>query len=60
MIGGNLAFHEYVYTMQATPKAGGQPATGYGKGVVVLRREANGSWKILRNIWNPRPPDSDG
>ena len=58
IIAGDLAFHEYTYTMRATPKAGGQPATGYGKGMQVLRRENDGSWKILRNIWNARPPDS--
>ena len=58
MIAGHLAFHEYIYTMKVTPKAGGQPATGYGKGIQVFRRERDGSWKILRNIWNARPADS--
>lgn len=57
MISGDLAFHEYVYTMKVTPRAGGQPAVGYGKGAQVLRREADGEWKILRNIWNARPAD---
>lgn len=58
IVAGDLAFHEYVYTMKATPKAGGQPAVGYGKGLQVLRREADGAWKILRNIWNARPADT--
>jgi ketosteroid isomerase-like protein len=57
-IAGNLAFHEYVYAMKVTPKAGGQPAVGYGKGLQVLRCEADGAWKVLRNIWNARPADS--
>lgn len=58
IIGGDLAFHEYIYTMKVTPKAGGQPATGYGNGMQVLRREADGAWKILRNIWNARPAET--
>jgi ketosteroid isomerase-like protein len=58
MIADNLALHEYVYTMKVTPKVGGQPAVGYGKGLEVLRREVDGTWKILRNIWNARPADT--
>jgi len=57
VVAGELAFHEYLYTMRVTPKAGGHAATGYGKGMQILRREADGSWKILRNIWNARPAD---
>jgi ketosteroid isomerase-like protein len=57
MVAGDLAFHEYVYTMKVTPKSGGAPAVGHGKGLHVLRREADGEWRILRNIWNASPVD---
>jgi ketosteroid isomerase-like protein len=59
IVAGDLALHEYVYTMKVTPKSGGKPAVGYGKGLHVLRREAGGAWKVLRNIWNARPADTD-
>ncbi|MGB9071817.1 MAG: DUF4440 domain-containing protein [Terriglobales bacterium] len=59
IVAGDLAFHEYVYTMKVTPKSGGQPAVGYGKGLHVLRRETDGAWKVLRNIWNARPADTN-
>lgn len=59
MVAGDLALHEYVYTMKVTPKSGGNPVVGYGKGLHVLRREADGAWKVLRNIWNARPADNN-
>ncbi len=58
VIAADIAFHEYVYTMKVTPKVGGQPGIGYGKGMQILRRETDGAWRILRNIWNARPADS--
>lgn len=57
VITGEMAFHEYVYTMKVTPRAGGPPTVGYGKGLQIFRREPDASWKILRNVWNARPAD---
>lgn len=52
---GDCAYHDYAYRMKSTPKAGGEPVFGNGKGLHVLRREKDGSWKIVRNIWNATP-----
>jgi ketosteroid isomerase-like protein len=53
---GDFAFHDYTYSMRFTPRAGGEPGVGHGKGLHVLRRQPDGSWKIVRNVWNAAPP----
>jgi ketosteroid isomerase-like protein len=55
---GDLAYHDYSYSGRFTPKAGGEPGIGHGKGLQVLRREPDGAWKIVRNVWNAAPPPS--
>ena len=54
-ISGNLAFHDYSYQWRVTPKNGGAPINGQGKGIQILSRLSDGSWKIVRNIWNSNP-----
>ena len=49
-IAGDLAFNRGVFTFSATPKAGGQPVSDRGKYIVILRRQADGSWKWSRDI----------
>jgi uncharacterized protein (TIGR02246 family) len=34
----------------------GNPITEYNKGVTVWRKEADGSWKNIVDIWNAAPP----
>lgn len=34
----------------------GNPVVTYGKGVTVWRRQADGSWKNVVDIWNEEPP----
>jgi len=34
----------------------GNPMTEYNKGVTVWRKEADGSWKNIVDIWNAAPP----
>ncbi len=57
IVAGELAYHDYAYTMRSTPRAGGEPVIGHGKGLHVLRRE-EGGWKIVRNVWNAVPGSS--
>jgi ketosteroid isomerase-like protein len=52
---GDLAFHRYSYSWRLEPKTGGQLQVAHGKGLHVLRRSADGGWKIAREIWNGRP-----
>lgn len=49
----------YRYTLTTTPKEGGEGTTEEGKGVGILRRQADGSWKWSLSAWNrnePPPP----
>jgi len=55
-ITGDVA-HEYgTYTMTLTPKAGGNATTGNGKYLVVLKRQADGSWKLHHDMDNAAGP----
>ena len=55
VVAGDLAYHEYEYSMMSTPRTGGEPAISHGKGLHVLRREPDGAWKVVRNVWNSVP-----
>ena len=43
------------FTLTATPRAGGPATTVQGKHMVVWRRDAHGTWKAWRDIWNLAP-----
>jgi ketosteroid isomerase-like protein len=51
----DLAYHAFTYTWRITPRAGGESNVSSGKGLHILRRQADGSWKIAREIWNDVP-----
>lgn len=54
---GDQAIGTYAYTFTTTPKAGGGPASEEkGKGMVVLTRSADRSWKWSQVIWNRDAP----
>lgn len=45
--------------MTMTPKTGkGKPMSDKGKYIVVLQKQADGSWKIVRDISNSDLPPS--
>ena len=52
---GDLAFHRFSYSWRLEPKRGGQLQVSHGKGLHILRRPAEGDWKIARETWNDRP-----
>jgi ketosteroid isomerase-like protein len=54
-VDGLHGYHSYEYEWRVTPRAGGKASVSCGKGLHVLRREADGSWKIVREIWNASP-----
>ncbi len=56
---GDMAYHDYAYSMRSTPRGRGEPVIGHGKGLHVLRREKDG-WKIVRNVWNATPLPIEG
>ena len=49
---GDWAFVRTTYTTALTPKAGGEVVEERGKNIWIWKREADGSWKLARNIWN--------
>jgi uncharacterized protein (TIGR02246 family) len=55
---GDVATAIGTYKMTLTPKkAGAKPLpTDEGKYIEVLKRQADGSWKIAYDIWNPNAP----
>jgi len=56
-VSGDLAVDHYTGEITVTPKAaGGKPMTETIKGLHILRRQADGSWKITQDIWNNDPP----
>jgi len=60
VVTGEFAFHRYDYTWKVTPKDGGESSFSHGKGIHVLKRTAEGDWKIYYEIWNSSPaPFSD-
>jgi uncharacterized protein (TIGR02246 family) len=52
---GDLAYAVGTYTMTLTPKtAGAKPMpTEEGKYVEIMKKQADGSWKIAYDMWSP-------
>jgi len=55
VVAGDLACHAFTCSWRVTPKAGGVSRVLQFKGLHVLRRDADGAWKIQREIWNTNP-----
>ena len=53
---GDWAFDWGVYMTALTPKAGGEPTEDRGKYIVILRKQVDGSWRIVQDIWNSNNP----
>lgn len=49
---GEWAYDRGSYTASMTPKAGGPAGADRGKYLWLLHRQADGSWKYHRVIWN--------
>jgi uncharacterized protein (TIGR02246 family) len=49
---GDWAFSRGVYTATFAPKDGSEPIPVDGKFMTILKREADGGWKIHRDIFN--------
>jgi uncharacterized protein (TIGR02246 family) len=53
---GNLGFARGTFTFLITPKAGGEPIYMDGKYLTILKRQADGSWKISHDCYNSNVP----
>ena len=52
---GNLAYERGVITIEMEPE-GGLATTDTGKYLVVMKRQADNSWKVAVDIWNSDLP----
>lgn len=55
---GDWAYTWGTYTKDVTPEGGGATAHVDGKFMTILRRQADGAWKIYRDIDNSNVPTS--
>jgi uncharacterized protein (TIGR02246 family) len=54
VVDGSTAYERGVATM-TTQAGAAQPKTSKGKYVTVMRRQSDGSWKLVLDIWNGDP-----
>lgn len=52
---GDLGFARGTWNLRSAPKSGGAETTRTGKWMVLYKRQADGSWKTWRWIWNEQP-----
>lgn len=55
-VDGDLAVEYYSGAWTVTPTGGGEPMTETIKGLHVLARQADGSWKLVYDIYNSSDP----
>ena len=55
-VSGDTAFERVHYNASAWPARGGPETRDAGKGLHVYRRESDGSWKLVADIWNSDNP----
>jgi uncharacterized protein (TIGR02246 family) len=56
---GDWAFSRGIYKATLTPREGGNAVLVDGKYMSILQRQADGSWKIHRDIFNSNTPPSE-
>ncbi len=52
----DLAYEYGTYSLSMTPKEGGDPMQAEGGYLVILKRTADGSWRLHREIGNSNQP----
>jgi ketosteroid isomerase-like protein len=52
----NWAFGWCDWSLSLTPKEGGETTTYDGKGIDILKRQADGSWRYYMSCWNYNGP----
>ncbi len=57
---GSWGFIRGIWDATLTPKEGGEPQTGSYSFIVIVRRDADGTWKDARVVWNRNSPAPGG
>jgi ketosteroid isomerase-like protein len=52
VIAGNWAIERYAASVTMTPAGDGDPVSGTNKGIHIYKRQADGSWKMVQDVWN--------
>jgi ketosteroid isomerase-like protein len=52
ILAGKWAFRRATADWTLVPVAGGEPMHDSGKFIIIYERQANGSWRVARDIWN--------
>ena len=55
-VDGDLAYARYDYIIHRMPKGSGKRVSSQRKFLDVLRRQDDGSWRVLKHIWNYNEP----
>lgn len=55
-VSGDWAVDRYTATLTATPKAGGSAVAETIKGVHIMKRQPDGTWRIAQDVWNSDAP----
>ena len=55
---GKLAYMLQTNTVTQTGPDG-KPLTTHGKGTTIWRKDSNGDWKCVVDVWNEQPPATD-
>jgi ketosteroid isomerase-like protein len=59
-ISGDLAYQRGTFTVAATPKAGGTTTNMRGTFMRIYKRQPNGEWRMVRDMFNSdQPPRSN-
>jgi uncharacterized protein (TIGR02246 family) len=56
-VSGDLAMDRGTFDIMATPKTGGDQVHEMGRYIVLLQRQADGSWKLTRDMDNSLAPE---
>jgi ketosteroid isomerase-like protein len=55
---GRFAYRQTTFTVTLDVPSAPGPVVGRGKGIVVVRKEADGKWKAVAEIWNADEPEA--
>ncbi len=55
-VSGDLAYQRGTFTVAATPKAGGATRNTRGTFLRIYKRQADGSWRMVRDMFNSDAP----
>lgn len=57
---GDLAVVQGTYALVLAPPGAPAPVSDHGKYLAVYRKQTDGSWKVVRDIWNSNLPLAPG